>query len=327
MDPRVVDRLIVRIREGRSFVVSSHARIDGDGLASALALDFLLRGMGKRSAVIMPGTTPYVFRNLPGADRVVSLEDTPGAKAPGDVDTFIAVDVADIHRLGGVPKLLPKDVFTVSIDHHRTGDFRADVDCDDPKASSTGELIYALFKRGKFPFTPEIAHNIYVAVMTDTQRFSLPNTSALCLKIAGEMVEAGADPGLIGVQVYRSFLPGQLTLWGEVASRVKIDCAGRLAWTVLTDEMLARHKVHADDTQDFADIPRMLSGVEVGVLFREFAGGVRVSLRSNHIPILSVAESFGGGGHALACGCELECKIDEAQKQVLDALRKLISAA
>ena len=303
----VMDRIVGRIRRGESFLVSSHVRLDGDAVACMLAVDLLLRILGKQSFLLTDGPTPQVFRFLPEADRMVNLEETPDARLPEGVDTVIFLDLADRGRLGAVQKLIPEDAFTISIDHHKSGDLRADADCCDPGVSSTGELIYQLFKRGTFEITPEIATNIYTAVMSDTQRYSLPNTTPGALRIAAEMVERGADPGTIGDRVYRSHQPGQLALWGEAASNVRLDPSGKLAWTSLTEYMLTKHGVCPDDTQDFADIARMVSGVEVGVLFRERAGGgVRVSFRSSHIPVLSVAERFGGGGHELACGCDLD---------------------
>jgi phosphoesterase RecJ-like protein len=329
MANEVIDRVVARIRKGKGFVVSSHVRLDGDGIASALAMDLLLRGLGKESRVVTPGPIPHAFRFLPGAGSATNLDESPGAPLPKNLDTLIVVDVADAGRLGGVLKLLPEDIFTVLIDHHKTGDLAADIECSDPEASATGELIRRIARIGGFTVTPDVATNIYTAIMTDTQRFSLPNTTPAALRIAAEMMELGADPGRIGDGVYRSFLPGQIALWGEVAQEVRLDRSGRLAWASLTEEMLKRHGVHPDDTQDFADIPRTLLGVEVGVLFRECASGagVRVSLRSNRVSVLSVAERFGGGGHALACGCELDGTLDEVQALVLDALREVLGKA
>lgn len=326
---QVINRIVERIRAGQSFLISSHLRLDGDGIASALALDSLLRSLGKRSFLLMPGRVPRVFSFLPGAGRVVNLEETREPSLPEDLDTFLFVDVADASRLGEVRKLVPDGLFTVSIDHHETGDIPADLECREGTVSSTGELIYRLFTRGEFKITPDVATCIYTAIMSDTQRFSLPNTTAEALRIAAEMIERGADPGYIGDRVYRSHRPEQLTLWGEVASLVQLDCDGRLAWTTLTEHMVTKHGVHPDDIQDFSDVARMLEGVEVGVLFRECvdSSGVRVSLRSNRVPVLSVAEQFGGGGHGLACGFELEGILEEVQKKVLDALREVIDEA
>jgi len=326
MADEVIDRMVARIRKGKGFVVSSHVRLDGDGIASALAVDLLLGGLGKESLVMTPGPIPHAFRFLPGAGRAVNLQESPGTPLPKRLDTLVVADVAERARLEGVLRLLPKDIFTISIDHHRTGDLAADIEYSDPEASSTGELIRRIARIGGFTVTPEVATNIYTAVMTDTQRFSLPNTTPAALRIAAEMMELGAEPGPIGDRVYRSLLPGQLALWGEVAQEVHLDPSGRLAWATLTEEMLKRHGVHPDDTQDFADIPRTLEGVDVGVLFRECAegAGVRVSLRSNRIPVMQVAERFGGGGHELACGCELEGTLEEVQQRVLDALREIL---
>jgi len=328
-DVQVMDRIAARIREGKNFLVSSHIRIDGDGIASALAVDLLLRALGKKSLVMTHGRIPHIFRFLPGADRAVNLEASPDARPPHDVDTFFIVDVADAVRLGGVRQRVPREVFTVSIDHHRTGDLDADLDYCDAGASSTGELIHLLCVRGGFEVTPDVATALYTAILSDTQGFSLPNTTPNALHVAAEMVACGADPGFIGDRVYRSRRPGQLALWAEVASRLQLAEDGRLAWTSLTDEMLERHGVHPDDTQDLSDVARTLVGVEVGVLFRERPArrGIRVSLRSNHIPVLAVAEKFAGGGHDLACGCELEGTLEEVQKTVLDEVRKLLGPA
>ena len=328
-EPDVLDRIVERIHTGTSFLVSSHIRIDGDGIGSALAVDLLLRSLGKKSVVVTHGRIPHVFDFLPGIDRAVNLEDTPDARPPDDLDTFFIVDVADANRLGDVRGLVPRELFTVSIDHHPTGDIGADLEYCDPAASSTGELIYLLLKRGNFSIDKDIATAIYTAVITDTQGFSLPNTTPRSLRVAADMVEHGAEPGAIGDRVYRSRQPGQLALWANVADRLRLDADGKLAWSSLTDEMLERHGVHANDTQDLTDVARMLEGVEVGVLFRErpAGAGVRVSLRSNHIPILPVAEKFGGGGHALACGCELKGKLADVEQRVLDEVRSVLGAA
>ena len=322
-----MDRLVARIREGKSFLVTSHIRIDGDGIASALAIDLLLKGLGKKSMVLISGPVPHVFKFLPGTQGVMNFVQHPGIKRPDDLDTVVMVDVADKRRLGTVGEMIPDGVTTLSIDHHREGGTGADIDYCDEKASSAGELVHLLLKRGNFPIAPDVATCIFTAILTDTQRFSLPNATSESMRVCAEMIELGAQPGVIGDRVYRSYLPGQIALRAEVIEHLEFDPDGRLAWTILTEEMLKRHDVAPDDTQDFTDIARMLHGVEVGVLFRKRgdADSIRVSLRSNHIPVLSVAEEFGGGGHNLACGCELPGTLEEVQQTILDRVRKLIA--
>ena len=116
-----MDRLAARIREGNSFIVTSHVRIDGDGIASALAIDLLLKSLGKKSQVLISGPVPHVFKFLPGTDTVCNLHEHPEFKMPEDLDTAIMVDVADRRRLGSVGDLIGEGVVTLSIDHHREG--------------------------------------------------------------------------------------------------------------------------------------------------------------------------------------------------------------
>ena len=47
--------------------------------------------------------------------------------------------------------------------------------------------------------TPEIAEALYIALVTDTGRFQYSNTTAKALRLAAELVEAGADVHAIRV--------------------------------------------------------------------------------------------------------------------------------
>ena len=322
----VSSRIAARFREGRSFLITSHVRLDGDGLGSALAIHLCLRGLGKKSAVVTPGRVPEMYRFLPGAEAVVNVEETPDAKPDVDVDTFIMVDVSDLDRVKPLSDLVSPKALKIRIDHHISGEPCADIDYCDPRACSTGELVLRLFKHAGFDITTDIATNLYTAIISDTRCFTLPNTTASCLAAAGELVRLGVNPSWVGDRVYRNYSSGQLALWGEVATTMRVEMDGKLAWSVISEEMLKRHGVHHDDTQDFADIPRMVRGVKVGLLFRESGKLVRVSLRSNKIPVLPVAQTFGGGGHPLACGCEVKAPLAEAIEMLLARVRETVKA-
>ncbi|HEY1586124.1 MAG TPA: DHHA1 domain-containing protein, partial [Polyangia bacterium] len=67
---------------------------------------------------------------------------------------------------------------------------------------------------------------------------------------------------------------------------------------------------------------RALDGVEVGVMFYEADGGVRISLRSKgDVDVGAVAASLGGGGHRAAAGCFVRGTIANARAAVLEQLR------
>jgi phosphoesterase RecJ-like protein len=48
-----------------------------------------------------------------------------------------------------------------------------------------------------------------------------------------------------------------------------------------------------------------IKGIDAWVNFTESDEGIIVEMRSKKQPIIDIAMQYGGGGHALACGCTL----------------------
>jgi nanoRNase/pAp phosphatase (c-di-AMP/oligoRNAs hydrolase) len=75
---------------------------------------------------------------------------------------------------------------------------------------------------------------------------------------------------------------------------------------------------HTDGVID--DLKR-IAEAQVTVLLREDTPGHwKVSMRSMGRDVASVCRSFGGGGHALAAGCELGGNADEVARRIIEAL-------
>jgi len=338
--------------------VSSHLRVDCDGLASELALADLLTALGKRAHVVNPGPLPRAFRFLPGSDRVTLVDDVGGRLA--DLDAAVILDSPDWGRIGRVASLLrgatslgvlpassedhgehrpsvgegPEPakraggLAVLNIDHHPDNAFFGTVNLVDPEASSACELLCRVIQANGFPLSTAMATNLYAGILSDTGRFCYSNTSAEALRVAAEMVRAGADPVAVGAHLYEDFPEGLLRLWADVVATVELLLGGRVALAFMTAEMLRRRGVDLEDTQDFAEIPRMLSGVQVGVLLREMADGmVKVSLRSRGpANVSAMAARLGGGGHHHAAGIVLAGTLAQARKQVLTVVAEALAA-
>ena len=91
------------------------------------------------------------------------------------------------------------------------------------------------------------------------------------------------------------------------------------------DVAVERH-VRAILSADAVGYTRSITGVEVGMIFLEQpAGGIKVSFRSKgKVDVAAIAKSFDGGGHRLASGATLHTSMEEAQKRVLDAVRRAL---
>ncbi len=160
------------------------------------------------------------------------------------------------------------------------------------------------------------------AIAMDTGWFRHPNTTPETLRTAAELVGSGADINAIYRQLFERNTLGRLRLMGETLAGLQTDADGRIAYAVVTREMLERTGAIPPDTEDLVDFTVSLAGVEVGALFLEQArGGVKVSLRSrNNLDVARLASQFGGGGHRAAAGAMLSIPTADAVARLLAAL-------
>ncbi|MBE0411499.1 MAG: hypothetical protein IBX69_17380 [Anaerolineales bacterium] len=100
----------------------------------------------------------------------------------------------------------------------------------------------------------------------------------------------------------------------------------RILWTNLS---LADREAAGYSGRDDADLVNILTSindVDLVVIFVEQSNGrVKVSWRSRPgLDVARIAQMFGGGGHTLAAGAEVEGSLDEVQERVIKSTRKLI---
>ena len=308
-----IDSLLVLIREQETFLVTSHARPDGDAIGSALGLMHLLEALGKSVVVAFADPIPLVFRGFPGVDRIVS---EPPALPP---DAAILLECDSIQRSGFShidARLL------INVDHHLSGQPFADFNWIDPQASAVGAMIYDLALASGVKMLPAIATSLYLAVLTDTGSFTYASTSAATFALAQHLVECGADPHRIAEAVYFSNSPGKIRLLGAALSNMHIE--GPVAWSSISEEEMENAGAVVEDCEGVVNYLIGIAGVEAAVFFRELAAGpqFRLSMRSKGlIDVAAVAERFGGGGHRNASGCTVAGSLSSASGRVLQELR------
>src|SRR6185369_300163 len=143
-----------------------------------------------------------------------------------EYDAVFIIECSDIER-PGIAGL--ENEFTVNIDHHATSEHFGTINWIDSTASAVGEMIYNLCKAIGGRITPEIAECVYLALVADTGSFRYSNTSDRTLKVASELVKAGAKPAKVGEAVYNSYPWSRIELMRQVLDTVKRDESGRIA--------------------------------------------------------------------------------------------------
>jgi phosphoesterase RecJ-like protein len=295
------------------FVLTSHARPDGDAVGSALACCQILRGMGKRADVVLHDGVPRIYRSLPFADQVLQAD-----RIDGDYDAAIILECDSINRtrLEGL-----ENRFLISIDHHLSGRPFAHVNWIDPHAVATGEMVFRLAREAASPFSPEMATCLYTALMTDTGSFMFQGTNEHTFALARELVLAGADPSHCARSIYFAHSVAKMRLLGEALRNLNTQAG--MGWTWVTQEQMQRCGAIEEDCEGLVNYVLSIGEVEVAALFREIPDGrFRVSLRSKGaLDVARVAERFGGGGHECASGCSVDGPLSHAVRQILDSLR------
>jgi bifunctional oligoribonuclease and PAP phosphatase NrnA len=305
--------VLKQIEQRNRFLLTSHARPDGDAVGSALACCQLLRSMGKEAEVVLHDGVPRIYQPLPFANEVIAAD-----RINGKYEAAIILECDSIQRtrLEGLD-----NHYLISIDHHVSGRPFAHLNWIDPKAVATAEMVYRLAREAGVRISPEIATCLYTAVLTDTGSFMFEGTNEHTFELARELVLAGADPARCARNVYFGHSTAKMRLLGAALSNLHRERS--LAWIWVTREQMEHAAAKEEDCEGLVNYALSIQDVEVAAFFRELPDGrFRVSLRSKgQLNVAAVAERFGGGGHECASGCALDGPLAMAVAKVVEALR------
>ena len=313
-----VQQIVSAIQSRRRFIVSSHARPDGDSIGSQLAMTYALRALGKEVRVVNKDPAPGPILAFPGVPEIEIAD-----RVEGDFDAAIIMECGDLARTGvaGLDRF-----FVINIDHHPGNSAYGDLNWFDPSAAACGEMVFDLIRALGVSLSTPIATHVYLAILTDTGSFHYSSISPRTFDICRETLEAGVDPVLVARNVYDSNNMGRLKLFGAVLSAMQIDAGGQIAIVYLDHEMARAAGGTYEDTEGLINLPLTVKEILAVVFFKQAEGGeYRVSLRSKgDIDIGAVAKEFGGGGHKNAAGCTVTGSIDLLQQQFLELIEGAI---
>jgi phosphoesterase RecJ-like protein len=240
-------------------------------------------------------------------------------KPPADANerVVLAVDCANERRLGPDPSLLERALLVIDIDHHHDNSRFGQLNHIEPDASSTGEIMRDLIRELDVKLTPEIAEALYIAIVTDTGRFQYANTTSKALRVAAELVEAGADVHRVFQGIYENVAFAKLKLIAKALDHACVFEGGRVIVSHLEREDFDAVGAEEPYSEGIIDYLRAVEGAEIAALIREppTQNGPtrRVSLRTTTegIDVSQIARKSGGGGHQMAAGFSSEASVEE----------------
>lgn len=317
-DRAVISRIVDAIKKNRSFFIAGHVKPDGDTVGSSLALASLLKRLGKKPAIYSSEPLPENLSFLKNAKNIII-----SSKATKEFDCAIILECMDFERMGNI--ISSEQAGTIiNIDHHyNSGDF-GNISYINPKASSSAEQIFRIYKYLGLPLKKDEAEALYVGLVTDTGQFQHSNTTPEALTMAAQLLDTGVMPHEMYDRLYAAKTLSSLNLLGFALNTLKIDASGKVAYMEIKHSTYAKAKSNVTETEGIINYAMMIPQVQVGILFRETEtpGSIKVSLRSRAgFDVNKVSRHFGGGGHKYASGCTVKGDMKSTQKKVLDLIR------
>ena len=289
-----------------NILIITHTNPDWDTLCSAAALCSALRRTGKRA---------NLFRNPAVTTKYMPHVEKYFAPKSFKSKYIVSVDVA-------TEKMFAEGfdgAIDLCIDHHPTNSHYAKKELVCPDKAACGEIVLAVIKEMCGGITQEEADLLYIAVTTDTGCFQYLNTNAATFRAAAELLEYGADTGMVNVKFFRKASRARLKLEGMIYSTMGFYRDGKISVAIITNEMLRQAGAGEEDCDDLAGLAGRAEGASVNITIRERDNGSsKVSVRTGRdVSSSDICAVFGGGGHAMAAGCTIDCPPEKARDMLL----------
>ena len=317
------------IDKSSNCLITAHIRPDGDGCGSIGSMAEWLEATGKQvqPLLLSPLADWYEFlfeEKVPVLGNDVSLEELKSGQF-GTFDLVIIVDTNSSVQLRGIDEWLKQAKIPILvIDHHITNDGLGDVELIDTAAAATGEIVLELLKHAGQSISTTMAQSLFVAIATDTGWFRFANADSRAYHCGAELIEAGADCAGIYRKMYQNFSPQRMKLLSRMLDSLELHFDNRAATQYIMRSDFDAVGATGKDTENLIDECQRIASVQAAAMFVELKdGGFRCSLRSKDgVDVRQIAQKFGGGGHTMASGVNLEGPLEKAKSLILAEIEK-----
>ena len=307
MNPDPLSQMADVLRAGQRFVLSSHARPDGDSIGSQLGLAHALETLGKTVRIINHDAPPGYLVTLPGADRIEVADAVAHDAGPFDAAVILECGRLDRTEVAGLDRQP-----VLNIDHHVGNTAYGAINWFDSSAAACAELVHDLVAALDVALTPPIGAALYTGILTDTGGFRHANITSRTFDICRRIAACGVDVARVASDVYQSSALGKIRLTGRLLDTMLLEGSGRVALLHLDDALIRETGCPPDDLDGVINMPLAVRDIRAVIMLKTLDGVTRVSLRSKGtVDVRSVAAAFGGGGHRNAAGCSLETPVTE----------------
>ena len=312
INKHTLNKIYKVIKKYDEIVIARHVGPDPDAVASQTALRDSISLTFPEKKVYAVGLGVSKFKHY-GSLNHPNYEEL-------NKPLLIVLDVPNMNRIDGIENLKYDEI--LKIDHHPKEDIKALVEWIDEKKSSTCQMVAELLLNTKLKINEKIAENLFLGIVSDSERFSLKNTTAETFDTVKKLIEVSNIDftSLYDVLYTRPFNEHKFIAF--ITNNLVID-KNKMGYIKISDKDLKEYNVDIATPSNLINSYNFIDELLVWTFITEDAKNkqYKISIRSRGPIINKIANNYNGGGHKFACGSRLSNMED------VDNLIKDLSAA
>lgn len=284
------------IKKYDSIVIARHVGGDIDALGSQIGLKEIIKETFPEKKVYAVGAYSSRFKFVGSLDKEDEIDFDNSLLIVLDTPKVSRIDIED----------LSKYKTRIKIDHHPFEEKFCDVELINEEKSSASEMIVDLCLNTKLKMNKSAAEKIYMGIVSDTNRFMYPSSSAETMSLASKLIsDYGINPPELYEKMYLRNIE-EIRFIGYVFQNIKVTENG-VGYIKITDEIQKQFGMDAASTGNMIGELSYVNELLAWITFSEDKkqNMVRVSIRSRGPVINTLAMQYNGGGHKLASGIRL----------------------
>ncbi len=312
----VIKKIYKKIKKYNTIVIARHIGPDPDAVCSQIALRDTIKATFPSKNVYAVGMSVSRFKSFGTLDKINEEElDNP---------LLIVLDVPNISRIDGITFSRYKEV--IKIDHHPYEDKMGDTELVDTTSCSVAQLIGELVLNTRLKLTKEVAENIFLGIVSDSDRFLLQYTTAKTFKIVNQIIEkTNLDFTNLYVRLYERPL-NEIRFQGYLAQNL-ITTENGFAYIKITTDDIKNFGVDSSTASNMINNFNYIKEIKVWtfITYDQKSTMYKVNIRSRNVVINDIAAKYHGGGHKFASGVRTtnETDIDNLIKDLDERCREI----
>lgn len=305
MSSLIYKQIYRKIKQYDTIVIARHIGPDPDAIASEISLRDTIKATFPNKQVYAVGTSVAKFKFYGVLDRLpdISLYNA----------LLITCDVPNIPRIDGV--IISEFREVIKIDHHPFEDDFGGLEWIDANASSTSQMLLELIFNTKLVLTKKVAENLFLGIISDSDRFLLSYTSSKTFYLVSKLIdEAKIDIGNLYHKLYERPI-SEVKFQGYLSENLNISDNG-LGYIKITSDVLKKYNVDAATPSNMINNFNYIKEILVWtfITYDEKNAIYKINIRSKGPIINEIASKYNGGGHKFASG------VRTTEESVIDSL-------